>query len=202
MKPNSSRVITFCCLCLAVAQLLLVLVSWLLSASMTEGIHALLSSEGIRWFFGRFTSFLASPLLVWLLLLSMAWGTVSLSGLSAFLPGQRHGQAGRDFRALRFSLAFAAVFLMFVASLTLIPHAVLLSATGHLFPSPFTEALIPLLSFGIVLTATVYGYASGHFTRLEHLVQSLYFGISQGAPLFLLYVLLIQFYESLMFVFH
>ena len=59
-------------LLLLVAEFLLVLLSWLLSATLTDGVHTLLSSEGIRWLLGRFTVILLKPQLIWLLLLSMA----------------------------------------------------------------------------------------------------------------------------------
>ena len=72
MNDRIKRVLSYAVILLLIAQVLLVLVSWLLSASMTEGVHSLLSSEGIRWFVGQYVNMLASPLLVWLLLLSMA----------------------------------------------------------------------------------------------------------------------------------
>jgi aminobenzoyl-glutamate transport protein len=49
---------------MVLAELLLVLLSWLLSAMMVGGVRSLLSSEGIRWFFGQFASVLASAQLV------------------------------------------------------------------------------------------------------------------------------------------
>ena len=57
------------CLVLVLAEVMLVILSWLLSATMMEGVRSLLSSEGIRWFVGSYSAMMASPLLVWLLLL-------------------------------------------------------------------------------------------------------------------------------------
>ena len=37
---------------LMVGEVLLIILSWLLSATRMEGVRSLLSSEGIRWFFG------------------------------------------------------------------------------------------------------------------------------------------------------
>ena len=56
-------------LSLGILQLLLVILSWLLSAMRVEGVRSLLSGEGIRWFIGGFTGMLLQPLLAWLLLL-------------------------------------------------------------------------------------------------------------------------------------
>ena len=66
---------------LVVAQLLLFILSWLLSAMRLEGVRSLLSSEGIRWFFGQFTANVASPWLVWLLLILIALGALQKSGV-------------------------------------------------------------------------------------------------------------------------
>ena len=41
---------------LVVAEVALVLISWVLSAIQTEGVQSLLSSEGIRWLFSSSVS--------------------------------------------------------------------------------------------------------------------------------------------------
>ena len=69
---RAPRLLSWVALLLVVAELLLVLLSWLLSAMMTEGVRSMLSSEGIRWFFGSFSEVVQTPLLVWLLL--PRWG--------------------------------------------------------------------------------------------------------------------------------
>ena len=183
-------------LALAVAEGVLVLVSWLLSATQTEGVMSLLSSEGLRWFFGSFVSMLVSPFLVWLLLLAMAGGCLWQSGV---LHMTTNGY--RERVALRITLVLLLLYVLVVVALTAVPHALLLSATGRLFPSPFSHAIVPILSFGILLLSAVYGWASGRFTSWADIVDSLSWGIQRAAPLFILYVFLFQFYASLRFVF-
>ena len=64
-------------------QGILILASWLWTAARPESdVRSLLSSVGIRWFFGTFADNEASVLLVWLLLLSIAWGTFLQSGMA------------------------------------------------------------------------------------------------------------------------
>ena len=80
------RIATLTVLLLVVAELILVLTSWLLSATMTEGVRSLLSDVGIRWFLGSLTTFIATPWLVRLLLLAMAGGCFWQSGVFRHSP--------------------------------------------------------------------------------------------------------------------
>lgn len=177
------------------AEALLIILSWILSTTMTEGIRSLLSSEGIRWFFGSFTSVIASPMLVWLLLALIAIGSLQKSGLTAW---QRNY---RDRLALRVATVSLLIYLGLIALLTFPPHAILLSATGNLFPSAFSRSLVPIIAFGICVFSITYGVVSGRLKSFSSIIYAMSFGIERGAVLFVLYILLIQFYESLRFVF-
>jgi len=198
------------CATLIVGELVLVLVSWLLSATLTEGVRSLLSSGGVRWFFSNFTTILGRPLLVWLLLALMAAGCLQQSGLVRYLSArssQRHTQAktrplaSRERIAFRLALAFLIIYVGVIALLTVVPHAVLLSATGELFPSPFSRSLVPVICFGVILVSGSFGMMAGRFQSFSDLLHSLTLGIARGAGMLILYVLLIQFYESWRFVF-
>ena len=180
---------------LLIAEVALILISWILSATMTGDMRTLLSGEGLRWLFGTFTDMLASPLLVWLVLLLMAIGCMRTSGIL----NRQHSY--RDRMALRMAAAFLLIYIVIILLLTLPPHAVLLSATGSLFPSAFSSSLVPIIAFGLVLVSVAFGVMSGRLRTLEDILDSLSDGIRRGAPLFILYVLLIQFVESLRFVF-
>ena len=186
---------------LVVGELLLVLVSWLLSATATGDVRSLLSSEGIRWFVGGFVSMLSTPWLVWLLLLSMSGGCLWQSGLLAILNTPFSALNYRQRIALRITFAFLIIYIGVILLLTAVPHAILLSATGQLLPSPFSRAFIPVVAFGLLLLSIAYGRISGRFTSVADVLAALSFGIGRSAPLFVLYVLAIQFFESLCFVF-
>lgn len=183
-------------LLLLIAEVVLILLSWILSAMRVEGVRSLLSGEGIRWFFGNFTSMVASPWLVWLLLLMIALGCLQKSGLHS-LPHHSY----RDRMALRITIVFFVLYVAVILLLTAVPHSVLLSSTGSLFPSPFSRSIIPVLSFGIILISVAFGMVSGRFQNLTDVLDALSFGCRKGAPLFIFYILLIQLYESLRFVF-
>ena len=192
-KASSYGILMFL---LLIAEVVLILLSWILSAMRVDGVRSLLSGEGIRWFFGNFTSMVASPWLVWLLLLMIALGCLQKSGPYC-LP--RHSY--RDRMALRITIVFFALYVGVILLLTAVPHSVLLSSTGSLFPSPFSRSIIPVLSFGIILISVSFGMVSGRFQNLADVLDALSFGCRKGAPLFIFYILLIQLYESLRFVF-
>ena len=194
------RLLAYLVLALALAEVVLVLASWLLSATMAGNVRSLLSSEGVRWFFGGFTAMLASPWLVWLVLLAIAGGCLWQSGIvSIRLPLSSLHYRQRV--ALRTALILMLIYAAAVLALTLVPHAVLLSATGRLFPSPFSRAFVPIVSFGVLLVSVAYGWASGSFRSIASIVSAMSTGIAAAAPLFILYVVFVQFYESLRFVF-
>lgn len=203
-------------LVLFLLEVVLVLVSWLLSAlqlggleigSDSIGVRSLLGSEGIRWFFGCFADSLATPLLVWLVVLAMAAGCLRRCGIVGALrrlPVRRAvgGPLLYRERAALFAAALVAVVSVAVmALLTLTPRAVLLSATGNLFPSPFSSSLVPAAAFALCVVAVVYGTVSGRFKSTADVCESLFAGISSAAPLFLYYILLTQLYYSAVFVF-
>lgn len=183
-------------LLLLIAEAVLILVSWILSAMRVEGVRSLLSGEGVRWFFGHFTTMVASPWLACLVLLLVALGCLQKSGLFS-----RPHTSYRDRLALRVTMVFLVIYVGVVLLLTAIPHAVLLSSTGNLFPSPFSHSIVPILSFGMILISVSFGMVSGRFQTLSDVLDALSFGCRKGAPLFIFYILAIQLYESLKFVF-
>lgn len=183
-------------LLLLVAEAVLILLSWILSAMRIEGVRSLLSGEGVRWFFGHFTTMVGSPWLACLVLLLVAFGCLQKSGLFS-----RPHTSYRDRLALRVTVVFLIIYVGVVLLLTAIPHAVLLSSTGNLFPSPFSHSIVPILSFGVILISVSFGMVSGRFETLSDVLDALSFGCRKGAPLFIFYILAIQLYESLKFVF-
>ena len=193
---QTKRLLAHIALMLALAQLLLLLMSWLYSAAFPASqVHSLLSGEGIRWFFGHYADLLASPLLVYIVLLSMAWGSVARCGIIGA------GSSYRERRAHIIAALYLLAYISVVLLMTLVPHAVLLSATGALWPSPFSASIVPVTAFGVLSAAVLYGTVAGTFQSLADIYESLLLGIRQSAPLLLFYVLLAQFYYSLRFVF-
>ena len=187
---------------LLIAELALILLSWILSAAGVEGVRSLLSGEGVRWFVGDFARMVASPLLTWLLLLMIAVGIFLRSGLSSLWHERRPRIISyRDRTAFRVSLVLLVAYIAAILLLTVVPHAVLLSASGSLFPSPFSRSLIPFVAFGITLVSIAFGLISGRMQSLSDILAALTYGIQRFAPLLILYIFCIQLYRSLRFVF-
>ncbi|MBR5729006.1 MAG: ABC transporter substrate-binding protein [Prevotella sp.] len=183
---------------LGVMQLLVVLVSWLIPAAMPDvAMRSLLSSEGLRWFFGRFTSNLAHPLLVWFILLYVAFIAYRQGGLQHALTSVIRGERLllRQRTALWLVIAELVVILCVIIGLVFIPHAVLLSATGALFPSSFAASLVPLAAFTLFIVSVSYAAANGQLRHLSHPVNN------HVAHWLLIYILAMQLWQSILFVF-
>ena len=179
-------------------QVLLVLVSWLIPAAMPEvDIRSLLSSEGVRWFFGHFTRNLANPLLVWFILLYVAFVAYRHGGLQHALTGIIRGERLmlRQRTALWLVIAELVVILCVIIGLAFVPHAILLSVTGALFPSSFAASLVPLAAFILFILSVSYAAANGQLHHLSH-PQS-----NRIALWLLVYILAIQLWQSILFVF-
>lgn len=125
------------CIVLGVLQVLLVLASWLVSAVMPDtSMRSLLSPEGIRWFFGHFTDNMAQPLLVWIVLLYVAFNAYRRAGLqhamSLLLKGERLMLRQRS--ALWLVLIVVVAIVAVIMMLIVLPNPLLASVTGSLFP--------------------------------------------------------------------
>ena len=202
-------------LVLVTAQLALILLSWLITAAFPElPIRSLLSSEGVRWFFGSFTANQLTPLLAWFITAAMAVGACVRSRLwAAFctkMSGLLHrrdstdGRQGLHYReriGLRLALAEFMVYVVIMLLLTVVPHAILLSVTGELFPSAFSSSLIPSLSFVFIVMSLSYGVASGTVDSVARMHRVLIGGLEAGARIVPAYVIGVQLYMSLLYVF-
>ena len=119
--------------------------------------------------------------------------------LGVFARGYR--MTYRERTAFIFMLFVAVAYIIALLSVTVMPRAILLSASGNLWPSPFSVALVPILTVGICLFSIVYGIVAGSFHSVSDVFTSLSSGLAKSTPLVLLYMLAIQLYYSVCFVF-
>ena len=206
MRINPEKTLYRLTLACALAQVALVLLSWLWSAAMPDSsVRSLLSSQGIRWFFGGFVGHEASPALVWLVLGVLATGSLRSSGVVAcgvrLLTHHHASLTPLQKFAVRSTLALLLLELAVVAALTLPPHAILLSVTGLLFPSSFSVALVPIVAFVSVTVSMFYGLLAGTFHSLTDVCRGICSESKALGPLLLFYLVVCQLCHSVLYVF-
>ena len=188
-------------LVLGVFQLIAVLGSWIFKAVNPElPIRSLLSAEGIRWMVGSIGDNLAGRGLVWLLLGSMAFGSVKFCGILD-VPRKWKAMSFWDHFGLMVALAELLVIVVLTLLLTVLPHAVLLGVTGNLYPSSFSKSLFFIVCLSVCFISVSFGVVSSRLRSLEEVCDCLVAGIVYTLPLWLIYVLAIELYASLQFIF-
>lgn len=188
-------------LVLGVFQLIAVLGSWIFKAVNPElPLRSLLSAEGIRWMVGSIGDNLAGRGLVWLLLGSMAFGSVKFCGILD-VPRKWKAMSFWDRFGVMVALAELLVIVVLTLLLTVLPHAVLLGVTGNLYPSSFSKSLFFIVCLSVCLISVSFGVVSSRLRSLEEVCDCLVAGIAYTLPLWLIYVLAIELYASLQFIF-
>ena len=191
-------------LALVLMQLTLIIASWIITAAMPElPMRSLPSAEGIRWLFGHFPDNISSPVLVDIILLSVAIGAMISSGLAECLVGLLHHRKARYVErvglwAVAVELAMAVIV---VILLTAVPHAILLSVTGHLFPSSFSQSLIPIISLTILVCSITFGIVSGKFSTLGMVYEAMTCGLARYLWIIPVYIFAMELLYSFFFVF-
>ena len=192
-----SKICAYAMFLLALAQIVQVLLSWLITAAMPEAFpRSMLSPEGIRWFFGSFTENMESPWLVGLLLICIAWGTLQTSGLLHF-----DRTIYRHRNALRLVLIELVLFVAVILLLTVVPHAILLNVMGGIEASSFSRSILPYICFAIIVMSLSFGAVSNRLQGIEAMGESLSEGIRMAAPYFVIYILANQLYSSIEYLF-
>ena len=160
----------------------------------------MLSSDGIRWMFGNFISNLTSPVIVWILLLAMAFGAVYKSGLHLLFDKSLKRQY-RQLFGLKVVLAELCVYFIIISWLAFGPQAMLLGVTGHLYPGVFSQSIVAQISFLLILVSITYGGINAKIKAMDDVYDMLTVGLASSAPILLLYILGKQLFCSLLFVF-
>lgn len=203
LMEKTRRIALVVCMSLLIANLLVVLLSWIISAMGNADIRSLISSEGLRWFLGNYSDIIAKPILAWLLLLAIAYSSFRQSGLSKAIGKRLTGDKlmFKQRVGLRVTIIVLIAIIAIVSVLVLTPHAVLLSPAGTIFPSPFSRSIIPIIAGTITILSFFYGLVSGTINNTKTAFGCLYLEIPQLLPIFIIYILAAQLYACLRFVF-
>lgn len=189
---------------LAVLQVLLILFSWIITTiEPSSTFRSILSKEGIRWFCGSFVGNMSGPILIWLVLLFIAYGAFLKSGLNKAIRCMlcREKVTYRCRHALYTVLVMFCLFIFVVILLAFVPHAMLRGISGGLYPSAFSKALVPMLAFSVTVMSVFYGILSGVFKNVNDVFRSLYFGCFLLAPFIPVYILAVQLFYMVKFIF-
>lgn len=159
-------------------------------------IKSLLSAEGLRWSFSHLPDrlFNTGTAVCWLLL--TVWGAIDYTGFGRVfraLTGRTF--AGRMLVSLRqrhalwVSLILLLVWLGVLLMWSVLPHAILLSATGRVYPSPFIHGLLPAVALGVLGVMLLYGLLSNRLRTMAEVARMFFYGVSRHADWLCLYVL-------------
>lgn len=172
----------YLCLAFLCLDVVLSLGTWIyVSLFPVENIHSLLSAEAVRWLFRHGVRRMASPYFVWIILAGAAWGCTIKSGLWDVLSRRTRPLLFRESAALKVCVFVLLSIVACLLLLTCIPHAILLSATGHLYPSPYVSSIFPLTCLLVCSLSVVYGYVSGNITSIVQVFRALTSGVRMMA---------------------
>lgn len=188
-----------------VLTVVLVCLSWLLSV-VGEPVRNLLSSEGIRWLFSHASMNFLKVEFSYFLQIILILGALKWSGLARAVGALLHWPgcvtvSYRQRRALVFSAMVVLVYVCIMLLLTLLPHAVLLSAAGNLYPSPFSEGFISAVTTGVMLTAIIYGTMSNTLRTFREVTRILYAGFEYYGVWVVAAMMTAEFYAAIRYVF-
>jgi len=130
----------------------------------------------------------------------MAFGSVKFCGILD-VPRKWKAMSFWDRFGVMVALAELLVIVVLTLLLTVLPHAVLLGVTGNLYPSSFSKSLFFIICLSVCLICVSFGVVSSRLRSLEEVCDCLVAGISYTLPLWLIYVLAIELYASLQFIF-
>ena len=186
---------------LLVLQVLIVPASWIISAvAPSSGVHSLISEGGIRWLVGQYSDNVSTSVLVYIIIAFISYNMFVNSGLLSAIISKSKLSMQQKF-ALRVMAVVLILFITALAYLTITPHAVLLSVTGNLFPSSFSDGLIPLLCFEVFILSLIYGIFGGTITSINGFWNCVTKESNSLLPVLFLYLLSIQLYHCFVFVF-
>lgn len=191
---------------LLLCYIILFLLSWLSSAAGWS-LRNLFTTEGVRWFFLHIKDCLYSPAFAVVLPVLLTLGAFHRSGLSSIVLEllRRHKMSPtityRKRKALWMACLFFAVYMLFFIAFILWRKPILFSVTGHLFPSPFLQGSLQIITIGLTLAAAIYSSFSNHLHGVNEYISVFYWGIQRYALWIFVTILGTQFYNFLCYVF-
>ncbi len=197
---NKSEIFVYTFILLCVAQVLVILFSWIASVLMPElGLNSLLNGSGIRWLLSTYSDNLSSGWFICFLLASMSLGTFFWSGLPQKIISFNKCTYNEKFGTLVFFFG-NIVALIVCAVLAFWPDSPLLNVSGELFPGPYLKAVLLILGSSIFVGSVSFALLCNKLERYEDSEQILIYGIQKVVPLVVIYFLLKELVAMMQFV--
>ena len=102
---------------------------------------------------------------------------------------------------MRLALFEGIFFLLLILALVLVPHAILLNVMGGYASSSFSRSILPYICFMVIVMAQSFGVVSQRLNSIEAMGEAMADGVRLSAPLFIIYILVIQLYSSVDYLF-
>lgn len=171
-----------------------ILFSWVANIYGWEPLQSLLSEEGIRWMLNHIMPrYVQHPVLGNALVLLMGVGIGTHAGFFNALVRffqSRNRISGKERRSLSLSMAVGLCYVAVV--LFSIPF--LMSVIGTFVHSPLYNGLFPILSAGIGLVGTVYGFASNGYVHICQVFDGMACLISRFADCWVALFFIVMFF--------
>ena len=188
---------------LLATHLLLLPLSWLGSAAgLPWGNY--LSDEGIRWYFLHIQDGFYSPFSVGTFSIALLIGSLERAGLTDVLADMvKDGRVSLTDRQTKACLISGGFFVLYMAGILILllgPHRVLLSVTGHFYPSPYFAGILHIASLGVVITSLIYAVMSFHLRGWMECLSVIYWGIQRYDVWILDAILMSHLYHAICYV--
>lgn len=204
-KNIVQRALFFATAFACIAEVFIIFLSWMLCTVYPEiPIRSMLSDEGIRWLFGHITENINGFIIIYIIMIGMTYGTIKASGFIGRIKRLAKHKEETDYRDKMAFIAICAELTIYVLSMALLalkPHAILLSATGNLYPSSFSVSIIPSLCSIVCLMMWTFAFFTKSMTSVYNCISSLVDGIKAVAPLIVAYIFIWQLIQTIYFIF-
>ena len=178
-----------------------IICSWVGSGFGWLGVQNLLSVDGVRWILRNAEeNFMTSPALAIICILFFGCGLFIHSGLGdtlkRFLSHERK-LSRKQKRALGMSIIFVGVYISVCSFFAWGPWGIVRSVTGMLKGSPLMDGILCIVSLGIGLTGTVYGFAVDNYRRDKDVFRGMSYLYASFADYFVSLFFIVQFFAAL-----
>lgn len=201
LKEHLMKILAFLSLMAIAAEAFLILGSWVVAAIWPNcPIRSLLGSDGCRWLLGSFVDNVSTSPLIWIFLLG---GTCGMLYGSRLVHIVLHYKKTTGYERMAVWVVGWELIAMLIAVvlLTFVPHAILLSALGTLFPGTFSHSIIPIITIMGCIAAITYGGMVGTFNSAVNAFRAFSDGLAQTAPIIVFYFTVVELYKSAVWVF-